>query len=178
MAKPVCIQIRMTIKKRLFHGWIKRRPCLGCLRGHDNSVEQTNLGVDVIDKVPDHTCTDEGDRHGQEDERFGDALKAATVGQGGNQQPQDDMETVADEQPEDIVAKGLQHDAFGEDGNVILQIRLIQAEPLAVRKLRKCGVPGWADTMPGSPLPGLQTGTATGGRPLVGQLFDEQLDTK
>ena len=75
MAKPACSQIMMTIRKRLFHGWMSDSPGLGlATERHDDRVEQADLrlvGVPhLVHEVPDDARADERDGHGHEDHRL------------------------------------------------------------------------------------------------------------
>ena len=48
---------------------------------------------------------DHRDRHGQEDDRLGELLEAAAVGQHRDQQAEDDAESGAEDDPQEVIAE-------------------------------------------------------------------------
>ena len=76
MAKPVWIQIRITIRKKLFQkgsviqacGWPPKRWTMALSR----PICVWPVAAIFVDEFPDHAGADEGDRHRHEDQALGD----------------------------------------------------------------------------------------------------------
>ena len=94
MAKPVWIQIRITIRKKLFQNGsddphLRRSPPK---RLHDG-VQEADLGLAfaaiLVDELPDDAGADEGDRQRQEDQALGDVAPPDAVGEEGDDQAEE-----------------------------------------------------------------------------------------
>ena len=93
MAKPVWIQIRITIRKKLFQKGSGDPRLRLAAEALDDGVEEADLGralaAIVVDEFPDHAGADEGDRHRHEDQGLGDVAPPDAVGEDGDDQAEE-----------------------------------------------------------------------------------------
>src|SRR3989304_236035 len=87
-------------------------------KGGVDGVQQSDLGplnrLEAVHELPDDGCAHGRDRHRKEDQGLGDRLPAAdTADQHGNDQSDRDHAAGAEDQPQNVVARGEQHVRVG-----------------------------------------------------------------
>ena len=123
MAKPVWIQIRMTIRKKLFQngsdiqtcGWPPKR----CTMALSRPICDLAFAAVLVDELPDHAGADEGDRHRQEDQALGDVAPPDAVGQHGDDQPEEGAGGRHHRQPQHVVEDRVAEFAVAEGPFVV-----------------------------------------------------------
>ena len=107
MAKPVWIQIRITIRKKLFQNGSDIQTCGCAAEALDDGVEDADLRLALaavfVDELPDDAGADEGDGQRQEDQALGDGAPPDAVGQHGDDQPEEGAGGRHHGQPQDVV---------------------------------------------------------------------------
>ena len=107
MAKPVWIQIRITIRKKLFQNGMEIHTCGSPPNQLTMALRMPicvlALAAIVVDEFPDHAGADEGDRQRQEDQALGDVAPPDAVGQHGDDQAEEGAGGRHHEQPQQIV---------------------------------------------------------------------------
>ena len=93
MAKPVWIQTRITIRKKLFQKGSGDPRLRLAAEALDDGVEEADLrralAAVVVDELPDHARADERDRHRHEDQRLGDVAPPDAVGEEGDDEAEE-----------------------------------------------------------------------------------------
>ncbi|MNJ44939.1 hypothetical protein D3C77_400130 [compost metagenome] len=75
----------------------------------------------IVNKFPNDAGGHKGNRHRHEDDRLGDLLVAAAVGQNCNQQPQAYAGQRSDEYPQQVVAQRRREQAISKNGRIVGQ---------------------------------------------------------
>jgi hypothetical protein len=106
MAKPVWIQIRITIRKKLFQNGIVIQACGSAPNQSTMAFKSRSdlaLAAIVVDELPDDAGADERDRHRHEDDALGDVAPPDAVGEHGDDEPENGGQRRHDDQPEEVV---------------------------------------------------------------------------